>query len=67
MPEFSEVSQSRLATVHQDLQVVFNEVIKHFDCTIIYGLRTLKEQQALYAKGRTAPGGITVPKVRPAI
>ena len=58
MRAFSEKSQSRLDTVHQDLQVVFNEVIKHFDCTIIYGLRTLEEQQSLYAKGRTAAGGI---------
>ncbi len=58
MPEFSQKSKDKLVTVHQDLQVIFNEVVKHFDCTIIYGIRTEEEQQALYAKGRTASGGI---------
>lgn len=58
MPEFSEKSLKRLATVHQDLQVLFHEVIKHEDCTVVSGLRTQEEQEALYAKGRTQPGDI---------
>ena len=52
MPEFSDRSLRRLSTVHPDLQILFQEVVKHFDCTVVSGLRTLEEQQALYAKGR---------------
>ncbi len=58
MSEFSNTSLRRLGTVHQDLQLIFMEVVKHFDCTVISGLRTQEEQQVLYAKGRTAPGNI---------
>ena len=55
---FSESSKVKLATVHEDLQRLFNEVIKHTDCTITSGLRTLEEQQELYAQGRTKSGPI---------
>lgn len=48
----------KLRTTHPDLQTLFQVVVKYFDCTITSGLRTTKQQQALYAKGRTAPGGI---------
>jgi len=58
MPKFSQSSLDKLKTVHQDLQVVFNEVIKHRDITITDGLRTTKQQQALYAQGRTEEGNI---------
>ncbi len=58
MPKFSQSSLDKLETVHQDLQVVFNEVIKHRDITITDGLRTTKQQQALYAQGRTEEGNI---------
>lgn len=58
MPAYSEASARRLATCHPDLQAVFNEVIKHFDCTILQGHRTVEQQQDLYAQGRTRPGAI---------
>lgn len=58
MPNYSSRSKANLQTCHQDLRTLFNEVIKHFDCTIVCGERTVQEQQALYAKGRTAPGKI---------
>ena len=48
--------------MHEDLQALFNEVILHRDCSIVSGLRTQEEQQALYAKGRTAPGPIVTYK-----
>jgi len=58
MAQYSNRSKANLATVHTDLQTLFNEVIKHYDCTIVSGLRTAEEQAKLYAQGRTAPGTI---------
>jgi peptidoglycan L-alanyl-D-glutamate endopeptidase CwlK len=58
MPYFSESSLEKLSTVHSDLITLFTQVVKDFDCTVISGLRTLEEQQALYAKGRSEPGEI---------
>jgi len=56
MPKFSKTSSNRLETCHPDLQVLFNEVVKHFDCSIISGMRTPEEQNKLYQQGRTKPG-----------
>jgi len=58
MAKYSKSSLRKLRTVHIDLQTLFLYVIKHFDCTIVCGIRTLEEQEALYAKGRTEPGSI---------
>lgn len=52
MAKFSKASKDKLNTAHKDLQIVFNEVIKYFDCTILCGLRTPKEQFELFKKGR---------------
>ena len=62
MPKFSKRSLANLEGVHQDLQTVFLEVVKHFDCTVICGLRTEEEQKRLYAKGRTGLGEIVTYK-----
>lgn len=51
MPSFGESSKERLATVHQDLQDLFNEVIKVYDCTILEGTRSLEKQKALFEAG----------------
>ena len=58
MPEFGRTSRNRLLTCDLDIQSLFLEVVKHIDCSIICGLRTTQEQQALYAQGRTTPGPI---------
>lgn len=58
MPRFSQTSKDKLATCNSDLQKLFNEVIKHVDCTITCGFRTTEDQQLLYAQGRTMPGSI---------
>lgn len=58
MPVFSIASKNRLATCDPRLIRLFNEVIKHYDCIIIQGHRTVAEQQALYAQGRTKPGPV---------
>jgi hypothetical protein len=49
-------SKNNLATVDIRLQNLFNEVIKYFDCTVIYGYRSPEEQNDLYQIGRTKPG-----------
>lgn len=51
MPAFSDSSKSKLATAHPDLQRVFNEVIKTWDCTILEGHRGEAEQNACCEKG----------------
>jgi len=56
MPKYSTRSQQKLLTVHQDLQVIFNQVIKEYDCTIVFGRRTTSEQFLLYQRGRKLVG-----------
>lgn len=51
MYSFSESSQAKLDTCHPDLQRLMNEVIKHYDCSIICGHRGEKEQNEAYEKG----------------
>ena len=51
--KFSKVSAARLATCHPDLQRLFNDVIKHWDCSVTYGIRTEEEQTQMVAKGKS--------------
>ena len=53
MAKFGKKSKENLETCHEDLQKLFNEVIKHFDCTVTQGNRTIEEQEELYKKGLT--------------
>jgi len=53
MPKFSAASAAKLATCHHDLQRLFNEVVKHVDCTIICGYRGKAEQDAAVVGGRS--------------
>lgn len=53
MPRFGRTSRSRLNTCHEDLRSLFSAVVAGFDCSILYGHRSVEEQQALYAIGRT--------------
>ena len=48
MPSFSKSSKDKLATCDPRLQKVFNEVIKHWDCTIIFGFRGKEKQNELF-------------------
>jgi peptidoglycan L-alanyl-D-glutamate endopeptidase CwlK len=66
MPTFSKRSKDNLATADVRLQQLFNEVIKEFDCTIIYGHRTPEEQFELFKKGRERKDGWWV-KVGPTV
>ena len=53
MPKFGSRSRKNLATCHEDLQDLFNEVIKHVDCSIICGHRNKQEQNEAFEKKRT--------------
>lgn len=51
MPEFSQGSNSRLASCCWELQVLFREVIKTVDCTIICGHRDRNSQEKAFREG----------------
>lgn len=53
MPKFGESSLKKLATCDKRLQAVANEVVKTFDCTVVYGVRTEAEQNAAVAAGNS--------------
>ena len=53
MAKFGKTSKQRLSTCHEDLQTVFNEVIKHVDCSILEGHRIGERQDKLFAEGKT--------------
>ncbi len=52
MPVFSELSKKKLSSCDNGLQLIFNEVIKKFDCRVIYGHRDTTEQLTLFKQGR---------------
>jgi len=53
MPYFGEKSKERLNTCDSNLQKVFNEVIKHVDCSVLEGHREKDRQNKLFKEGKT--------------
>jgi len=53
MPYFGRRSKKQLATCDERLQSVFNEVIKHIDCSVLEGHRGEIRQNELYEEGKT--------------
>ena len=53
MPYFGKSSKKRLSTCDSKLQKVFNEVIKHVDCSVLEGHRSKDRQNKLYEEGKT--------------
>ena len=53
MPRYSKKSKERLKSCDKRLQDVFNEVIKHVDCSILEGHRSKERQNKLYDEGLT--------------
>ena len=53
MPKFGRTSRKRLDSCHEDIREVFNEVVKHYDCSIVCGYRGEKEQNQAYDKGNS--------------
>ena len=53
MPRFGKSSRERLATCDEKLQDVFNEVIKHVDCSVLEGHRDERKQDKYFEEGKT--------------
>lgn len=53
MPRFGKTSIDRLSTCHSDLQRLFNEVVKGFDCSVICGARGREDQEEAYRTGKS--------------
>lgn len=53
MPAFGVESLKQRATIHADLQRLFDEVIKYYDCKIMEGHRGEAAQNEAYAKGNS--------------
>ena len=53
MPRFGRASRRRLSTCDKRLQKVFNEVIKHVDCSILEGYREKERLNKLYDEVKT--------------
>ena len=53
MPYFGRRSKKQLTTCDKKLQDVFNEVIKHVDCSVLEGHRGEVRQNELYEEGKT--------------
>ena len=53
MPKFGRTSKKRLVTCEEDLQILFNEVVKHFDCSVLVGYRGRNEQDTAYESGHS--------------
>jgi len=53
MPTFGPRSRAALATCHQDLRLVLEDVIQRVDCSVLCGHRGQAEQDAAVAAGRS--------------
>jgi len=53
MPHFGKSSKKRLSTCNSKLQEIFNEVIKHVDCSVLEGYREKDRQNKLFKEGKT--------------
>lgn len=53
MPQFSQTSIDRLRTADPRLQRLFQEVVKHLDCSVLCGHRTKAEQDAAVKAGKS--------------
>ena len=53
MPKFGERSEAALQTAHPDLQRLFREVIKHYDCAVLEGHRGQQAQDKAVREGKS--------------
>ena len=53
MPKFGRKSRVQLSSCHADLQKLFNEVIKYYDCTVIEGYRSNEDQLKAFNAGKS--------------
>lgn len=62
---FSQTSRNKLVQAHPDLQVLFNEVIKWYDCTIADSYRTKELQEQYFNEGKSKVHYPTVHNTKP--
>ena len=53
MPRFGKTSKKRLATCEEALQVLMNQVVKDFDCSIVVGHRDKEAQEKAFKDGNS--------------
>lgn len=53
MAKFGKLSWDRLQTVHPDLQLLFQEVVKTYDCAILTGHRDKTAQEEAFHTGKS--------------
>lgn len=53
VPKFSHTSKAQLATVDPELQILFKEVVKHFDCQVLEGFRNEADQEKAFKAGNS--------------
>lgn len=53
MPKFSQESFSKLSTCDLELQTLFYEVIKYYDCTVLEGYRDQQKQEKAFNEKKT--------------
>lgn len=53
MPSFCKQSLMKLAGCHPELQVLFHEVIRWVDCSVLEGYRDQQQQDADFAAGKS--------------
>lgn len=53
MPKFSRKSEDKLFTCAAPLQLVFLEVIREYDCTVLCGHRSKKKQDEAFRTGHS--------------
>ena len=51
MAKFGAASEKQLATCHPELQRLFREVVRHWDCTVLEGKRSEAQQKLNVANG----------------
>jgi len=58
MASFGKSSQARLDTCDVRIQSVLNEVIKHFDFSVLEGHRSIEKQQQYFLEGKSKLDGV---------
>lgn len=53
MPKFGKKSRDNLSQCHPDLQLLFNAVVRDFDCSITCGHRSEAEQNEAFLKKKS--------------
>ncbi len=53
MPSFGTRSRKNLKDAHHDLQRLFHQVVKNYDCAVIEGFRSKERQDELFHAGKS--------------